>query len=287
MPAPVLLAMLAHVLISSATFLIAKVTLGQFEPLALAQLRFVLATAALLGLCAARGLPAPRAADLPALAILGFLGTTLNQGLFLVGLARTAPSHGALLYALTPVLVLCLAVFRGQERLRPVRLLGVLLAFAGVGFLLFGRGLAIEARWLTGDLLILAAVVAWALYTVRSRELLPRVGPLALTGWAMVLGTLFFLPLGIPAALAQDYARITAFGWWGLAYLALATSVLSYLIWSWALSRVDASRVAVFTNLQPIVTALLAWWVLAEPLTLHFVGAASLVLLGLWLVERG
>src|SRR5688572_27603134 len=108
--------------------------------MALAQLRFVSAGAALFGLLAARrqlDLAAVRD-SLGALALLGFVGTTINQGLFLYGLGRSTSAHGALLYAATPILVLTLALARGQERASPKRALGVVLAFAGVAFLLLG-----------------------------------------------------------------------------------------------------------------------------------------------------
>jgi drug/metabolite transporter (DMT)-like permease len=107
------------------------------------------------------------------------------------------------------------------------------------------------------------------------------------TAWATAFGTLFFLPVGVPALLGQDWARITPGGWWCLAYIALLTSIVSYLLWGWALARIEASRVAVFTNLQPIVTALFAFALFGEPLTLHFLAATAFVLTGVWLAERG
>jgi drug/metabolite transporter (DMT)-like permease len=81
-------------------------------------------------------------------------------------------------------------------------------------------------------------------------------------------------PLG--AGLVAGDAR----RWWCLAYIALLTSVVSYLLWGYALARVEASRVAVFTNLQPVVTALIAWAAFGDPLTLHFLVATLCVLAG-------
>jgi len=273
MPLPVLLALLAQTLVAAGTFLVGKVTLRQFDALALAQLRFALASAGFLALLAARGelRPSRMRGSWGALLGLGLLGTTLNQSLFLVGLGRSTPAHAALLYAATPILVLALAWARGQERPTPRRAAGVALAFGGVVFLLLGRGLAFDRRWLLGDVILFAAVAAWAAYTTRSRELVSRLGTLPMTAWAMALGTLVFLPVGVPAVARQDWSRVTTMGWVGLLYLAFVTSVLSYILWSWALARTLASRVAVFTNLQPLVTALLAW----------------LVLGGVWLAERG
>jgi drug/metabolite transporter (DMT)-like permease len=292
-PAPVVAALLLYTLLAAATFIVARVALEEFDPLALAQLRFLLASAALVTLVLARhgggGLRAllPPRGDRAAVAWLGLLGTPVNQALFLVGLERTTPAHAALLYALTPILVLALALARGQERLVPVRVLGLGLAFAGVALLLFARGLAAERASLAGDALVLAAVCAWAAYTARSRELLTRLDPLLVTAAATLFGTLVFLPLGVPAVLAQDFARISLRGWLGLAYIALVTSVLTYLIWSWALARTEASRVAGFSNLQPVAAALLAWLLLGTPLTVHFAVSAAVVLAGVALAERG
>jgi len=288
MPFPVLLALLGQVLIASGTFIVAKVTLRQFDPLALAQLRFLLASGGLLALLALKGefRPARMKGSWGALLALGLAGTTANQVLFLVGLHRTTPAHAALLYAATPILVLVLAWARGQERPTVGRIAGVALAFGGVLFLLLGRGLTFDRDDLVGDAIVFAAVAAWAVYTARGKELIARLGALPTTAWAMALGTLVYLPIGVPAVLHQDWTRVSTGAWLGLLYLAFLTSVLSYLLWSWALARVLASRVAVFTNLQPLVTALLAWLVLGEPLTLHFLGATLAVLAGVWMAER-
>jgi drug/metabolite transporter (DMT)-like permease len=228
----------------------------------------------------------PRRGDRLGVAWLGVLGTPLNQALFLVGLQRTTPAHASLLYAVTPLIVLAMALARRQERLVPMRAVGLAVAFAGVAVLLFGRGLAAERATLVGDAFVLAAVVAWSAYTARSRELLARIDPLALTAAATTFGALVFLPLGVPALLAQDWTRITGRGWFGLAYVGLVTSVASYLIWAWALARVEASRVAGFTYLQPIAAALLAWLLLGMPLTLHFAVSTAIVLTGVVLAER-
>ncbi len=289
----VLTAMLVYTILAGATFLVARVTVGEFDPLALAQLRFVLAAVALAALLVARrGVRAGLAALVPPrglrarVLLLGVLGTTLNQALFLLGMKHTIPPHASLLYATTPLLVLGLALARGQEKLVPLRAAGMAVAFAGVAYLLFGRGPGDGGATLLGDGLVFGAVLAWAGYTAGSRELLAHLDPLALTASATVMGALVFVPIGVPAVLAQDWTRITANGWFGLAYISFVTSVLTYLIWSWALARTEASRVAVFTNLQPIAAAVLAWAILGTPLTVHFGVSTAIVLGGVALAER-
>jgi drug/metabolite transporter (DMT)-like permease len=144
----VVAALLLYTLLAAATFIVARVAVDEFDPLALAQLRFALAALALLVLVARRrgGLAGlvPRRGDRLGVAWLGVLGTPLNQALFLVGLQRTTPAHASLLYAVTPLIVLAMALARRQERLVPMRAVGLAVAFAGVAVLLFGRGLAAE-----------------------------------------------------------------------------------------------------------------------------------------------
>jgi drug/metabolite transporter (DMT)-like permease len=67
----------------------------------------------------------------------------------------------------------------------------------------------------------------------------------------------------------------------------LVTSVLSYLLYYWALRRAEASRVAVWSNLQPVLTAPLAWLLLGDPLGAGLLGGGAMVLSGVLLTQRG
>ena len=73
--------------------------------------------------------------------------------------------------------------------------------------------------------------------------------------------------------------------WRGLAYLILVTSVIAYLIWYWALAHLPAARVAIFSNLQPLATAVLAHLFLGEHVTPQFVGGALVVISGVILAQ--
>jgi drug/metabolite transporter (DMT)-like permease len=70
-----------------------------------------------------------------------------------------------------------------------------------------------------------------------------------------------------------------------LVYLGLLTSVVAYLIWYYALSKVPASKVAIFSNLQPAATALAAWALLDESLHWEIAVGGVLVLLGVRLTQ--
>lgn len=273
--------------ISSLTYLVASRALLDFRAPALLALRFALAGVVFLCILAAGGRSSlPPRALWPRLLVMGFLVGPINQGLFFLGLERSTPAHASLLYALTPTGVYLVSLWRGRERLRAAAVAGLLLALGGVVVLLLGRGLSAAAGPLMGDLLILLAVAAWVLFTDQGKALIPSYGSTRLTAWAMVSGALWVLPL-FPLSVSREMlAAAPPITWGCVVYLAVVTSVISYLLWYFALSRLDASKVAVFSNLQPVLTALASMALLHQPLHWELVVGGALVLVGVRLTQR-
>jgi drug/metabolite transporter (DMT)-like permease len=280
--------LIATQLITSATYLVAKLGLREFTPFAFGCFRFTFAGLVYLAILKARGkFRLPERRDWPAFFWLAFVCVPLNQGLFLYGIHFTFASHGALFYATTPIMVLILSSLWLRERPTFLKITGVLLGFLGVLLVLFDKGIHLSPDTLRGDLLLLAAVFTWALYTIQAKKLLRRYSTLEVTAYALILGSVLFLPVGVPGAIRQDYSLITRTGVASLVFLAIMTSVVAYLVWSWALSKLEASKVAVISNLQPILSALLSWMILGEAITLRFVAGAAVVLAGVFLTEKG
>lgn len=273
-------------LIASGTHIVAKGAMLLVSPLALALLRFITASAALLLYQRFRPAPEPiERRDWPMILLLGILVIPINQGFFLFGLSRSTASHAALLYALTPLVVLLFARRLFRETNLVAKVTGILVAFAGVAVILLERGLRHEMTVLGGDLLILIAVVAWALYTVLSKRLLRRYDPMTVTTWAIVSGTAVVLPaLAIPGAV-PPLPAISPAVWSAIGYLAIGTSVIGYPLWLYALRHMDASKVAITSNTQPILTALMSWLFFRERFTPGFFIGAALILAGVTWVE--
>ena len=255
-------------------------------PLAVALLRFTLASGCLLLYQRIRGpWPGIDRRDLPRILLLAFLVVPINQGFFLFGLARSTASHASLLYALTPLAVLLLARRMLGEGAVLSKLAGTAVAFAGVAIILLERGLAHEREVLVGDIMLLIAVFAWAFYTVLSKPLTMRYGAMPVTTWSIVVGTLFTLPAYLIPGAVPPLASIRPEVWGGILYLGIGTSVIAYPLWMYALRHLEASKVAITTNLQPILTAILSWIFFRERFTPGCVIGATLVLAGVTWVE--
>ena len=287
-----------HVLLSALTYLAAKRGVQELPPLTLLVWRLLVSAstfAALLAFLPGHRLPPRRV--LARVALLGLLSGPLNQALFLVAMQHTTAAHGALIFSLTPLGVYLVELARGRERPRWTAtlgtrqggmgelVLGIAVALAGVLLLLLARGLNALSGLFLGDVLLLGSLLAWVFYTTEGRELVAREGPLRTSAWSNIAGALLLLPL-VPWVLRPERvfaASLLAKG--AVLYLGLGSSVLSYAIWFAALGRTDASKVAIFSNLQPVATALAAWALLSEPLSWEVVVGGALVLLGVRLTQ--
>lgn len=287
-PAPlgrVYLGLGLQVLISAGTYLCGKRAMEELPPLTVILWRFLVSGALFVPLLLLTpGPKLPPRSEWRRVLFLGFLAGPVNQVLFFTGLSRSTAAHAALLYALTPMGVYVLSLLRGHERPTTRASVGISTALIGVVVLLFGRGLAHARGSLEGDLLILAAVCAWVVYTTEGRPFATSHGPIRATAWSMVAATLLMLPSALfthpGRALEASPAAMAS-----IAYLGVLTSVVAYLLWSYALSKLPASRVAIFSNLQPPVTAIAAWALFDEPLHWALGVGGVLVLVGVRLTQ--
>ena len=253
--------MLAHVGFAAGTYVCSKeAAVGFSDPAALTWLRA--AGAAVILLCLTGwSIPAPhfRAREWAVVLGLGVLLVPLNQFPFIAGMRRTVTSHPALLYALTPMGVLLLSAAVAHRWPPRNKLAGVAVAFAGVIVLLRPWEAGPDFSELRiGDLWVSGAVLSWVVYTVAARRMCQIHDPRTVTAWGLILGAVVMTPLGLPAALRENYTALSAAAWGGLVWMVLITSVVMMLLWNVLLKYLEPVEVAICSNAQPPVTALLS-----------------------------
>lgn len=284
----VYLLMILQSFAASGTHLVAKVVVESIDAFTLTLVRSLIASAGMGVVLLVSGRRFRfRREDWLLLIGLSFLGVSINQFLFLYGMRFTTAANAALLYATTPTLVLLLSRIFLKERLTGRKVIGVCVAFAGVLLVIFERGLDASMQFVFGNVVIAVAVLAWGLYTVGGKRLIARYGPIEASAGTLMVGTLIFLPIGLLPALAFPYQTLTGANWAQIGYLALITSVVSYLLWYSALSRIDAAKVALFSNLQPILTTVLAVLLLGQDVTVQFVVGGTIAIFGVVIAQFG
>jgi drug/metabolite transporter (DMT)-like permease len=281
----------AMVMLWSANYIVVKVALREFPPLLLCGLR--VSIAGLLMIPAylwqnSAGAWGKR--DLPVLLYLGLFGMTLNQLFFLLGLSRTSVVHSVLIISMTPIFVLLIATLMKQERITARKAAGMLIALSGVAILhaLPSPNAAPAVRpSLLGDLFIFGAAVTFSWFTVMGKSVTLRHSGITVNTFGYVGGALALAPMTIYQSRNFAFSGVSPAGWTTLVYMALFPSVICYMIFYYALTRISASRVSAFSYLQPLITTLLAVIALRERVTLPMIAGGVVIFSGVCLAERG
>ena len=288
------LLLLSTVCIWAVNFIVVKnVISGSLEPIAFTALRFAVASIVLLPLL--RGLtPAERAVnggDRWKIVGLGLIGNTLYQIFFITALANTLPANAALILATPPIFIALIGALFKLERLTWLAWLGIFLSFGGIALVVLGSTPAepssSAANPLLGDLMALGAAVMWALYTLLAAPVLKRHPPIKLTALTVTAGALPLIAIAAPSLLTTDWASVGLNVWLGVLYCGALAIALGYVIWNRAVQHVGAARTAVYSNLIPVLVALIAWLVRGDPLTVYHGAGAIIILTGITLTRLG
>lgn len=261
------------------SFVFVQLAVPWLPALVLVWLRVALAAAALALVVAARGLPWPRRADWPALAVMGLLNNALPFTLFVLAQPRTGAALAAILNATTPVMTVILAGAAGVERMTPARLAGVLLGLAGVAVML---GPGAGAGELAAPAMCLAAAVSYAVASLwgrrlAARGLAPPTSALGMLTASAVLLAPLVLALDRPWTLAPPPPAI----WAAVLALALFCTAAAYLLYFRLLADAGAVNTALVTVLVPVSAVLAGVALLGEALGLRHLAGFALIALGL------
>ena len=262
-----------------------KLVFATFHPLALGAIRVSIAAVILV---VVQHFLADRRIDLRRdgiqVAVLALFGVVLNQTLFVVGLEKTTTVNAVLIITCIPVVTYAIAVFMGRETWGPRRLFGMLLALLGVVYLIGLSSVSFGWDNALGDILVFVNCFCFSLYLVLSKPLASKVNPLNLVAWQFVMASAVMVPLGLWFGLLDQVQVASSVDWWLVGYIIVGPTVGTYVLNATALRHVTSSTVAVFIYIQPLFTAIAAWFFLDERLTWKLLPAALLVFVGVGIV---
>ena len=268
---------------------IVKQLTGFLDPTMIATLRMLVAGVTLTAIWSVRR-PSLARLDRRQWASLGgcaFLMVYMNQLLYTEGMVRTSATNGALIMALGPLMSALCAALAFRERLGVVRLTGVLLGFGGVAVIILGQGDAQIGVMGGGDLLVVAAVLSFAVGGTLIQGIARRLDALTISGVIYVLGALMLV--GHFALWGPGTAGTlpdSGWLWFLIIFSGSVSTAIVNLIWNNAIARIGVARAAVFLYWVPVFGAALAALLLGETLGWnHLVGLAG-VMAGTWLGTR-
>ena len=219
---------------------------------------------------------------------LGTVGTGFHNLITYVGLNYTTATNGVLLNSSIPVMIIVLgAMFFGQ-RIVARQVAGVLISLGGI-FTILSKGhpeTLATFRFNIGDLIVLASMLLWALYTLALKWRPEGIPPIAFLCVCGIVGVAAMTPvyaweLSTGASIKWSPQVVGAF-----CYLGLFPSFIGYIFWNKGVAQVGPSVAGLFVHLMPVFGSLLAWLFLDERLYwFHFAGMA-LILAGIYLSTR-
>lgn len=282
-------ALLAVQLFFGINYYASKVVLSEIPPQAWAGIRVTSAAVILLLIHSLFVRRYPAREDLRWFVGFALFGIVINQILFVEGLSRTSPTHSAIIGTTIPVMTLIMAALRREERLRLLKILGVILSLSGVCWLLGIHRFQFESQQQFGDVLTFLNCASFAFFLVLSRKVVAKYDALTSTTLLMVFGA-----IGVDIICAKPLflffstqaSKVSTSTWWHVAYVIIFPTILTYGLNYWALKRVDASLVAVFIYIQPVVAASLSVLFLGETITVKLVGSTVLVFTGVLLTMQ-
>jgi drug/metabolite transporter (DMT)-like permease len=280
------------VLIWAASFIFIKFALVEIPPMTLAFTRFAMATPILIAI-AAFARPSREAMkraltrEFWQFSALGLLGITFLYVFQFYSLRFISATEGSIIINLHAVFAMLLSAAFLNEPLTARKTFGVSVAFLGVIVITIREFTTTSSNIteLVGVMLMTAAALCWAAYSVFGKRVLHRYSDQVATSCAFLLGTLFLVPFALSEGQMNTLASSSWLAWLSIGFLAIPSSVIAYILWNRLIRETDVTKVLVSLYIIPIPTAILSYVFLGEAITYPLVVGAALVIIGVYLTE--
>jgi drug/metabolite transporter (DMT)-like permease len=264
---------LLGVIIFSGSLPATRVAVVHFEPIFLTGLRATVAGVLAVGLIAVFRVRRPLRSDLTPLAVVA-LGVVVGFPLMTaLALQHISAARSIVFIGLLPLATAAFGVLRAGERPRPAFWIFSCLGSALVAGFAFSNG---GASSVTGDLLMLAAVLVCGLGYAEGAKLSRRLGGWQVISWALAL-SLPVMAILAAASRPASFSAVTAPAWIGLAYVSLFSMLIGFVFWYRGLALGGIGAVGQLQLLQPFFGLALAATLLGEPVSAAMIGATVAV----------
>ncbi|MDE7475472.1 MAG: DMT family transporter [Duncaniella sp.] len=203
-----------------------------------------------------------------------------------VALEYTLVSNVSLITSLSPLLtVLLIGFVYRSDRPGKETILGSIIAFLGVGLVIFNSSFSLSINPL-GDLLSLLAAMSWAIYSIVIKKLNPLYSALFITRKTFFYGVITAIPfLLIEPEITPPTVLLEPVLLANLLFLALFCSLFAYLMWAVIIGKIGAVKASNYMYFQPVVTLLFSYFILSEKISIIGYTGCAMFLLGVWLSD--
>ena len=215
------------------------------------------------------------------------LGIAMNQGFTMIGMSLTSPIHASLLILTTPITITFLAAWFLKEPLNKLKLAGLFLGISGGALLVFSRDLSAKAgnEQSLGDLFVIMGAMSYSCYVIVVKPLMSKYKATHILQWVFLFGSFISLPFGWPLLQEVKWHLFDGLSWFCLAYIVFGATFLAYQLMNYGISKLGASITGSYIYTQPFFATIAAMLLLNESLNLTKIGAAVLIMGGVFLAN--
>lgn len=268
-------------------FIAGKIAIQSFEPATIAFFRFLGASVLLFPLMwyKEKDKPKPTKKDWYLFVLLGLTGIAFYNIFFFLASKHAPVIKSSLFIAANPVLIIILSALFLKEKISKNQVVGLILALVGIVFIITNGdfNILLSMDFEPIDLILVGAVICWALYSVIGRVVLRKFSAIVSTTYAVAFGTLILLPFAVVETSIDDIMSSTLATWLAIGHMSIFVTVISFIIYYYGIQQIGAAKASIFINFMPISAVILASVFLGETLTFPHLLGALFVLSGITL----
>lgn len=281
-------AWIAICIIWGTTYLAIRVGVTELPPMLFAGIRWIIAGLILITFIKLTGRRFPSLNDLKHIAVVGIALLGVANGLVVVAEQWISSGLAALLISTLPFWMIGFeSITKKGPKINFSIISGLLIGIAGI-FLIFGKDFSflMDGNNLLGVLCLMGAVISWSLGSIYSKYKKINVDPLTSATFQMLIAGTLQTVLGLSLGELSSFTLSTN-GILAIAYLVLFGSIFGFASYIYAIAHLPLSLVSTYAYVNPIIAIFLGWLILNEDFNLNILIAATLIITGVILVQRG
>jgi drug/metabolite transporter (DMT)-like permease len=225
--------------------------------------------------------------DLKRIAILSLFGVSINQSLFIKGMALTSPISGAIIMITSPLLVLFIGNIVLKEKFTITRISGIVLGLLGAGLMILTSSLSNgKEDNALGDLFIFINALSWGTFLVFVKPLMAKYNTITVLKWVFLFGLPILVPLGWNGMMEADYASFTGKTWFDVFFVVVIVTFVAYLLNVYSLKVLSPTVVSAYIYLQPLFAAIIAIYLGKDHLGWQKIVFGLCIFAGVFLASR-
>jgi len=225
--------------------------------------------------------------DMRRLALLSLFGVSINQSLFVRGMALTSPISGAIIMITSPLLVLIIGNLILKEKITWQRISGILIGLGGAALLILSGTISSEKQDnALGDIFIFINAVSWGTFLVLVKPLMQKYHTITVLKWVFLFGMIILIPLGWTGMMDVAWPELTGRTWFGIIFVVVAVTYIAYLMNIYGLKILSPTVVSAYIYLQPLLAAGIAVYLGKDEITWQKTISAILILGGVMLASQ-